>query len=136
MAKFTVLVTFAAPGVSTPFHVTHRLPGRAASLRMLGSDGFVAVTAVRVSAESPTDAAMAVMKLVDDGWSKSRGQLSLRSWRAHRERVLAGRRGRSDSGWWADDGDGDGTAGVREPRRPLPGPGSLHAELELPGPQL
>ena len=29
-------------------------------------------------------------------------------------------------------GDDDGTAGVREPRRPLPNPPSLHAEAELP----
>jgi hypothetical protein len=28
--------------------------------------------------------------------------------------------------------DGGGTAGVREPRRPLPNPPSLHAEAELP----
>ncbi|MEI2777948.1 MAG: hypothetical protein V9G19_18690 [Tetrasphaera sp.] len=31
-------------------------------------------------------------------------------------------------------GDGDGLAGVREPRRPLPGPGHLYAAADLPRP--
>lgn len=43
-------------------------------------------------------------------------------------------RGRKLVGYFAGGtgGDDDGSAGVREPRRPLPGPSSLSATLDLP----
>lgn len=42
-------------------------------------------------------------------------------------------RGRQLMGYFAGGAPGDdGTAGVREPRRPLPSPPSLHAEAPLP----
>ena len=46
----------------------------------------------------------------------------------HGVQVFAGPRGRFDGG-----PDTDGLAGVREPRRPQPGPPSLTMQLELPG---
>jgi hypothetical protein len=80
---------------------------------------------------------MIVVRAVSERWPKGRGSLTMRSWTAHRERVLLGRRFNSSS--WngsrpfdGDDGDEGGSAGVREPRRPLPGPGSLHAAADLP----
>jgi len=40
-------------------------------------------------------------------------------------------------GWFGDDEDGDGSAGVREPRRPMPlGPMSGAGEAPLPPPPL
>ena len=141
MARYTVHMTFEVPGLPAPLKISQRLPGRVGSMRMLGADGLLAVQASRVQAESPADAAMIVVKSVNDRWYKGLGPLKMISWTAHRERVLAGFRGRrsgsvAGSGWdWPDQGDdGDGSAGVREPRRPLPGPGSLHAARDLPGP--
>jgi hypothetical protein len=139
MARFNVQMTLQAPGLRAPLRATHRLPGSAASLRLIGSEGSIAVTASRVAADSPADAAMIVLAAVRSRWLKKLGPLVMRSWTAHRERVLFGSRRGSSSGWigtWDGDDDGPdegGTAGVREPRRPLPGPGSLHAERELPG---
>jgi hypothetical protein len=134
MARFTVQMTFETPGQLERFKSTQNLPGRAASIRLLGGDGSLAVTASRVMAESPAEAAMIVVQAVNARWSKRRGPLVMRSWRSHQERVLLGRRrsGSAWTGWWdSDEGEG-GSAGVREPRRPLPGPGSLHAARDLP----
>ena len=141
MGRYTVQMTFETPGRREPLKQTRRLPGRATSMQLIGCDGLLAVSASRVSAESPADAAMIVVQAVNRQWPKGRGPLKMRSWTANRERVLLGSR-RSRSGWSAtwpyddDSGDEGGSAGVREPRRPLPGPGSLHAALDLPGPQL
>jgi hypothetical protein len=148
MARYTVQMTFEVPTLAAPLGSTHRLPGRAAWVRLLGADGMLAVSASRVQAESPAEAAMIVVKSVHDRWPKGRGPIKMLSWTAGRERVLTGvRRGSSGSGgpWpddWhltfgSDDSDGGddesgGSAGVREPRRPLPGPGSMHAAVELP----
>jgi hypothetical protein len=132
-----VHMTFDTPGQRAPLSITRRLHGRAASMQLIGSDGSLAVSAFRVSADSPADAAMVVVKAVNDYWQKTRGPLTMRSWTAHRERVLLGVR-RGGTAWSAhrpwDDGDEGGSAGVREPRRPPPGPGSLHAARDLPGP--
>jgi len=46
---------------------------------------------------------------------------------------LRGRHGHPDDDGWDDDG---GLAGVREPRRPNPGPGHLSAERPVPAPRL
>jgi hypothetical protein len=136
MARYTVHMTFEAPGQRAPLRVTHRLPGRAASMQWLGGDGVLAVSASRVQAETPAEAAMIVVSAVQVRWRKHLGTLQMRSWTAHRDRVLLGGRGPA-SGWSGrNDSDGPdegGSAGVREPRRPLPGPGSLHAALDLPG---
>ncbi len=135
MAKYTVQMTFETLGQRSRSKFTQRLPGRVSSMQLIGGDGLLAVSASRVSAESPTEAAMIVMKAVRDTWSKSRGPVKMRSWTVHQERVLLGTRrrpGSTLSGWWnGDDGDEGGSAGVREPRRPLPGPGSLHAARDL-----
>ena len=138
MARFTVQMTFETPSQLASHTAMHRLPGRTATMRWLGSDGSLAVTAFRVQAESPAEAAMIVMKAVQSRWFKSRGPLQMRSWTARQDRVLIGGR-RGASGSWSgrrdDDGDEGGSAGVREPRRPLPGPGSLHAALDEGGRQ-
>jgi hypothetical protein len=153
MAKYTVQITFEVSALRAPLKITHRLPGRAASMRWLAADRLLAVSASRVSADSPEAAALVVVKSVLDRWPKSQGPIKMLSWTAGRERVLVGaRQGRSISGsaWpWLDGGfeggswiygrdddrdddDGGGSAGVREPRRPLPGPGSLYAARDLP----
>jgi hypothetical protein len=132
MARYTVQMTFQAPGQRSGLRSTKRLPGRIGSMQLLSGDGLLAVSASRVSAESPADAAMVVVKAVQDSWPKRRGPLTMRSWTANRERALFGSRG-GGSGWtgtW-DEGDEGGSAGVREPRRPLPGPGSLHAARDV-----
>ena len=135
-------MTFETPGQTKPVKITHRILGRVGSMQLLGGDGSLAVSASWVSAESPADAAMIVVRAVSQRWPKGRGSLTMRSWTAHRERVLLGRRGPSGSSWNGsrpfdgDDGDEGGSAGVREPRRPLPGPGSLHAAADLPHPDL
>jgi hypothetical protein len=138
MARYMVQMTFETPNQHKPVRVTRRLPGHTSSMQCLGGDGMLAVSAANVLAESPADAAMIVMQAVNRQWTKSRGPLKMVSWRAHRKRVLLGGRGRNGpaSGWWdqGDGGDEGGSAGVREPRRPLPGPGSLHAAADLPGP--
>jgi hypothetical protein len=135
MARYVVQMTFEAPDQRSRLRSTHRLPGRIGSMQLIGGDGLLAVSASRVSAESPADAVMILRKAVQDRWLKSRGPLKMRSWTAHRERVLLGtRRGVSSTvsrTWDGDDGDEGGSAGVREPRRPLPGPGSLHAARDL-----
>lgn len=142
MARYTVHMTFDTPGQPKRLKVTHRLLGRAGLIQLIGGDGRLAVSASWVSAESPADAAMSVVRTVVQHWPKSRGPLTMRSWTAHRERALLGRRGTGGSAWNGsrpfdgDDGDEGGSAGVREPRRPLPGPGSLHAAADLPGPHL
>ncbi|HST82438.1 MAG TPA: hypothetical protein VLL08_11950 [Kineosporiaceae bacterium] len=135
MARYNVQMTFETPEQHSRLRSIKRLPGRIGSMHLLGGDGFLAVSASGVSAESPADAAMIVVKAVQGSWSKRRGRLTMRSWTAHRERVLFGSRRGSDSAWsgawdW-DDGDEGGSAGVREPRRPLPGPGSLHAARDI-----
>jgi hypothetical protein len=147
--RFTVQMTFEVPALTTAVRTTHRMPGRLASMNWLGSEGLLCVSASRVPAESASDAAMIVVTAVRAEWGKSAGPLKMRSWTSRRDRVLVGsrrRRGRGRSSpmdaasrvWSWDDGDDDdgGSAGVREPRRPLPGPGSLYAALELPGPQV
>jgi hypothetical protein len=143
MARYAVQITFEAPGLRSPVRSAHSLPGRGASIRLLGSDQFLAVSAT-VRAESATDAAMSVVKhVLDDEWPKGRGALKLRSWTAHRDRVLVGgpfRRASRRSGLtryhldggFDDDGGEGGLAGVREPRRPKPGPPSLSAAQPLP----
>jgi hypothetical protein len=153
MARYTVQMTFEISALHQPLTSTRPLPGRAASIRLLGSNGLLAASASRVQAESPAEAAMIVVKSVHDRWPKSQGPIKMLSWTATRERVLVGARraGRSagsggpwPDGWdltfgWDDgnddrgDDEGGGSAGVREPRRPLPGPGSMHAAVDLPG---
>jgi hypothetical protein len=134
MGRYTVHMTFETPGQIAPVKIVQRLPGRAASMELLGGAGSLAVAAAKVSAESPADAAQVVVQAVDRRWDKRRGPLTVRSWTASRERVLFG--ARNSSAWTGHrDDDEGGTAGVREPRRPLPGPGSLHAEREQPGAQ-
>src|SRR3954468_18561752 len=92
MARYTVQMTFETPGLPTPISATHRLTGRASSMRLLGAHGVLAVSASRVSARTPAEAAMAVVAAVHDRWPKSQGALVARSWSAHPERVLAGAR--------------------------------------------
>jgi hypothetical protein len=142
MAKYLVQMTFDAPGLTERLRTTSRLPGRASSIRMIGGEGTLAVTASRVVAQTPAEAALLVRATVEERVTSAK-PLVMRSWTAHRERVLVGGRGEHVVGLgtfpWDDGGDGGdqgGTAGVREPRRPRPGPGSLSAAADLPGPQL
>jgi hypothetical protein len=168
MARYTVHMTFEAPGLPAAYEQKHSLPGMGASMRLIGSEGHLAVTASGVRAQEPAVAALAVTTEVERLWNKVNGPLKLASWRADPERVLVGGRRRRAAGgfgtgpWpdgfpaavgfrrpgrpgWLfgddggsddDKGDGsDGSAGVREPRRPKPGPGSASMEAELPGPE-
>ncbi|GLY13824.1 hypothetical protein LWF15_02020 [Kineosporia rhizophila] len=152
MARYAVLITFEAPGLRASFDRKHTLRrGVGSTIRMLAADGMLAVTASGVRADTPSEAAGLVTEEVGRAWAKTHGQLKMASWRADRERALVGgRRRRPESvqgdgpwpgGWFGagDDPDEGGSAGVREPRRPKPGPGSMsmQAELqpELPGPQ-
>jgi hypothetical protein len=148
MARYTVLMTFEVSGPQAALTQKSTLGGRG-SIRMLAADGTLAVSAAGVRAETGSEAAMQIATEVGRRWGKGRGPLRLSSWRANRERVLVGVRRRrpdsvqgfgpwpdgfpgSDSSDWPDDEGGDGSAGVREPRRPKPGPGSLSMEAELP----
>ena len=146
MARYTVQMTFEALALREPIDKTLRLHGWAAALQMLGDDGMLAVSASKVVADSPSDAADSVTAAVLGEWSKNQGPLKLLSWTAHRDRALVGGRSKargSGRGWdWdlftfrqddGDDGDPGGSAGVREPRRPKPGPPSLHLAIEEPG---
>jgi hypothetical protein len=137
MARFTVQMTFEAPAVTSPAidGTVVRLP-RSGSVRYLACDGLVAVTAV-LRADTATEAAREVENIVERraaalGFGKVRAQ----SWTAHRSvPALAGlRRGRGGTEWWlrGEDGDDGGTAGVREPRRPKPSPGTMSAARDLP----
>jgi hypothetical protein len=141
MPRFTVQITFETPGLQGEIKASHSLPGLGAHMQMLASGGLLAVSAV-VRAHSAADAAMTVSTEVGQRWSKADGPLKLLNWKAYRERVFAGRSAGSGAGggllfnsdtfFPRDDDDEGGTAGVREPRRPLPGPGSLSAALDLP----
>ena len=148
MARYTVLITFEAPGLKASFdrRLTLRR-GVGSPIRMLAADGMLAVTASGVRADTPSEAAGQVTEKVAREWAKTHGQLKMASWRADRERVLVGglrRRAQSVQGdgpgpdGWFGEGEGPdagGSAGVREPRRPKPGPGSMSMQAELPGPE-
>ena len=138
MPKYTVQMTLAAPALPGRVTITRRLPGRGASIRLIWSDGMIAVTAVHVSATLPAEAVQIVFGAVHDTiqehWRQVRGSLQQRSWRVHQERVLIGARRGVVTEWsWPprDDGDSGGTAGVREPRRPRPGPGSARVAKSI-----
>ena len=139
MAKFTVTMTFEAPARRGPVRSSGlaRMPG-SGSVRYLAGDGVIAVTGV-VRADTAAEAAQDVCRLVErDQAHHGFGPVRLVSWTATRSvRVFAGlRRDRWRGGplsWDDDDGwDDGGTAGVREPRRPSPAPGSLSAAAEPP----
>jgi hypothetical protein len=144
MARYTVQMTFEALALHEPVDKTLRLHGWAAALQMLGDDGMLAVSASKVVADSPSDAASLVTAAVMREWSKNQGPLKMLTWTAHRDRALVGGASRAREfgrGWdwdlfrWHpddDEGDPGGSAGVREPRRPKPGPPSLHLALDEP----
>ena len=83
---------------------------------------------VFVTADSPGEAVMLGGPTLRRVTERDRTHADLYAVYRHR-RV----RGRRLVGAFLPDGpDGGGTAGVREPRRPLPTPPSLRAEAELP----
>jgi hypothetical protein len=141
MPRFTVQMTFEAPAlppaIASAIASTRQLPGRA-SIRLLGSDGLLAVSGTGIKADSADEAAALVLTAVTGEWPKGQGLLRLASWRADPEMVLVTgwrRPGRPGGGWNRNDDDDDdpgGSAGVREPRRPLPAPPSLQVALEDP----
>ncbi len=135
MARYKVLMTFEAPGLTAALERRHSAPG--ATIRLLASDGRLAVSATGVRADTPSEAAVRVTEELGRIWGKSAGPLKMASWRAERERVLAGMIGARRSavtgqGPWPDGFGEGGTAGVREPRRPKPGPGSMSMRADLP----
>ena len=142
MSSYQVMMTFEVPHLVLPRCWEITRPGRRMQLRVYGGSGRLAVQGT-VREDSPADAAMAVVLAVNSGWDKKEGPIKLVSWSVHRSRVFAGLgrhpHTRSSSslpgrGWYWDNGEGPdegGSAGVREPRRPLPGPGSMSAELEI-----
>lgn len=77
---------------------------------------------LQVHAASPSEAVM---------WARASMPLSTEDhlYAVYRHRRA---RGRKLVGLFAGVGGDDGTAGVREPRRPLPAPPSLRAEADLP----
>lgn len=140
MPRFTVQMTLAVPARPGPVHggsVTRR-PG-AGTVRYLVGDGTVAVIAV-VRAETAGEAAADVLHVVErDQVCAGNGPVRLVSWTATRHvPVFAGpgrrrnTRFRGGPETWTDGDDGGGTAGVREPRRPRPSPGSTSAALDPP----
>jgi hypothetical protein len=141
MAAYQVMMTFEVPQLRSPREWEIRLPRFQRHLRIYGANGLLSVTGT-VREDSPADAAITVATVIMRQWDKSEGPIKVASWTAHRERAFAGvgRRsgGVSSEGLglrrlWDDEGpDEGGSAGVREPRRPLPGPGSMSAALELP----
>jgi len=142
MPRFAVQMTFAAPARSGPVRHGHlaRLP-RAGGVRYLAGDGVIAATAT-VRADTAAEAAADVRRTVErDQARRGGGPVRVLSWTATRQvPVLAGPGRRRDtrfrggpSSWSDGDGDeGDGTAGVREPRRPGPAPGAMSAALDPP----
>jgi hypothetical protein len=140
MVRFTVQMTLAAPARCGPVrsgHVT-RLP-RSGSVRYLAGDGVIAATAT-VRAETAGEAAADVRGAVErDQARQGNGPVRVLSWTATRHvPVLAavGRRRhtrfRGGPESWDEGDEGGGTAGVREPRRPGPAPGSMSAALDPP----
>jgi len=140
MPRFTVQMTLAAPGRSGPVRGGHvvRLP-RSGSVRYLAGDGVIAVTAT-VRAQTAGEAAADVRCAVErDQARHGKGPVRVLSWTATRQvPVLAGvgrrrhTRFRGGPESWTDGDEGGGTAGVREPRRPGPTPGSMSAALDPP----
>jgi hypothetical protein len=139
MATYQVMMTLEVPQLRLPRTWEIELPGRRAHLRVYGSAGRLAVNAT-VREEAPGDAAIVVAQAVMGEWKKSDGPIKVLKWTAHRSRVFAGLGRHPESftsshrpwGWHEGPDDEGGSAGVREPRRPLPGPGSMSAALELP----
>ena len=82
---------------------------------------------VFVTAASPGEAVMVGAPTMRRVTERDRTHADLFAVYRHR-RV----RGRRLVGAFLPDGGGDGLAGVREPRRPLPTPPSVRAEAELP----
>lgn len=140
MARYVVHMTFEVAAQSGSYRGAGLrsgiLPGRG-SIRFIAGHGTLAVTAI-VRAESPVDAASDVATRARVEWMRhGTGPICMVSWRAHRERAFAGLgRGRGSSGsGWPDGGppdDGGDLAGVREPRRPNPSPGTLSATVDVP----
>ena len=140
MAKFTVTMTFEAPARRGPVRSSGlaRMPG-SGSVRYLAGDGVIAVTGV-VRADTAAEAAQDVCRLVErDQAHHGFGPVRLVSWTATRlVPAFAGpgrrrsTRFRGGPETWTDGDEGGGTAGVREPRRPRPSPGSMSAALDPP----
>ncbi len=138
MATYQVMMTLEVPQLRLPRAWEITLPAARGRLRIYAEAGRLAVTAA-VREESPADAAIVVAGAVVNQWDKSDGPIKVVSWTAHRDRAFAGigrRRSPVTSSRLRGDREGPddegGSAGVREPRRPLPGPGSMSAEQELP----
>jgi hypothetical protein len=138
MARFSVQMTFAAPKerAPSPYRKASVLLPRGGTAHYVLGDGRIAVTAV-VREESAAAAALRLCRAVEREESlRGRGPVRVLSWTARRSvPVLAGlgrRRQQWSGGEWPDDGDDGGTAGVREPRRPRPSPGSMTAALAPP----
>jgi hypothetical protein len=138
MARFSLQMSFSVPPQQKlPYtQVMSRVAG--GSVRYTAGDGIIAVTAV-VRAESAAAAALQVCRLIErEEAHRGRGPVRLVSWTATRSvPVFAGlgrrtQRFAGEGPRWDDEGDGDGTAGVREPRRPHPSPGTMSAALEPP----
>jgi len=89
----------------------------------VGGPGRVRTFRAHIEAASPAEALMAARRSVPaPAWH---GQVSV-----YRHRRLRGRR--LVGTYLAGDPGDDGLAGVREPRRPAPGPPGLRAEAEDP----
>lgn len=148
MAIYTVHLTFRAPGLHGRFEWRRPMLGRQ-SIHLNGAHGALVATVVVNSADGPGFAGLRATELVLREWRDhgAGGPLERLSWRAERQRAIAGllgRRRRGGGGWGAgawggpDSGppegpDDGGLAGVREPRRPRPAPPSLSMSLPEPG---
>ena len=142
MARFSVQMTFAAPTQRGSRHGRARILLKGGTADYVAGDGTIAVTGA-VRDESAAAAALQLCQAVErEASMRAHGPVRLLSWTATRSvPVFAGlgRRRRQqwsgggrDGGWGEDGDEGGGTAGVREPRRPRPSPGSMSAELEPP----
>ena len=103
MAKYTVALILAAAALPGRLTITCELPGQGASMRLIGADGMITATAVRVSAGTPAEAVQIVFGGVHDTigqqWPRVRGSLRQVSWRVTQEPVPAGARGDVVTEW-------------------------------------
>ena len=152
MARYSDTAVFQVQGAKVPLGpdvLSRRLDASRTRHRFSYCDGTTLTVSVERSGAGEGAATTEALLAVRDAWRRATGQELGRTLtvRSHRSGVLptlvsVGRRSRGRSATSGDDlrgrgrppedPDDGGLAGVREPRRPRPGPGSLSAAREEP----